>query len=267
MNGSAERYEYWETVSKIDGWLSRGAAIRSMDILEFQELNAICGPLLEIGVYKGKYFSVLLRSAIRTGDNILGIDTFGLASLDSVQRTFASTRVAHDRQISFWRRPSTSCTAGEIKAALGGRPRFISIDGSHDVPDVFWDMRLAEELLGDGGVVALDDFLSPVTMGVNEAVFAFFAQPRRFVPFAFIENKLFLSAREWSAQYRQMLEAKAMNDDIEQHSTEFRRLLAIDRNLVDQPLWNVPVLLFRRYVGDISATNWPRNISAQARQE
>jgi hypothetical protein len=245
MNGPPERYEYWDIISKIDGWLGRGAAIRTMDILEYQELNGIRGPLLEIGVFKGKYFSVLLRSAIRTGENILGIDTFDLVSLDSVRQTFALTRVTHDGQISLWRRASTSCTANEIEAALGGRPRFISIDGSHEVPDVFWDMRLAEALLTDGGVVAVDDFLNPVTMGVNEAVFAFFARPRRFVPFAFIENKLFLSARGWSARYREMLEDKAMNDDIEQHSAEFRRLLAIDRGLVDQRLWDAPVLLFR----------------------
>src|ERR1700722_12160094 len=117
MNGPAERYEYWDIISQIHGWLNQGAAIRTMDILEFQESNAIRGPLLEIGVYKGKYFSVLLRSGIKTGDNILGIDTFDLVSLDSVRQTFALTHLAHERQISLWRRPSTSCTAGEIEAA------------------------------------------------------------------------------------------------------------------------------------------------------
>jgi hypothetical protein len=255
MNGPPERYEDWEIISEIDGWLSRGAAIRTMDILGFQELNAIRGPLLEIGVFKGRYFSVLLRSAIRTGDNILGIDILDLVSVDRVRQTFAGTRETHDRQISLWRRSSVNCTAGEIEAALGGRPRFISVDGSHEVSDAFWDMRLAEELLGDGGVVAVDDFLNPVTMGVSEAVFAFFTQARRFVPFAFIENKLFLTTRAWSARYREMLEDIAMNDDIEQHSAEFRRLLAVDRNLVDQRLWNAPVLVLRRFVSQIDPSS------------
>lgn len=78
-------------VEKIEGWLNRVASLRTMDLLACQESSEFEGPLLEIGVYNGKYFSVLARSAQRTGDRLLGIDTFQWESEAEVMASLAQS--------------------------------------------------------------------------------------------------------------------------------------------------------------------------------
>ena len=56
-------------VERIEGWLDRYAALRTIDLLRSQEAGGVCGPVYEVGLYHGKYFAVLLRSAVITGDN------------------------------------------------------------------------------------------------------------------------------------------------------------------------------------------------------
>jgi hypothetical protein len=56
---------------------------------------------------------------------------------------------------------------------------------------------------------------------VNEGVHLFFSQPRRLVPWAYIENKLFLCQAPWAQRYKRMLESIVMGDTIEQHSRGF----------------------------------------------
>lgn len=50
-------------VEKTEGWLIRFTSLRTMDILDFQRDKGISGPLIEIGVFCGKYFSLLARAA------------------------------------------------------------------------------------------------------------------------------------------------------------------------------------------------------------
>jgi len=138
---------------------------------------------------------------------------------------------------------STDLDASSLRSYLAETPRFISVDGSHERNDVFWDLGLAEQVIAPAGVVAVDDFINPVALGVNEAVHLFFAQPRRLVPWAYIENKLFLCQSQWSHHYRQMLEDKVMHDDVERHSKVFQDHVKLGRGLVEQRLWGSPLLI------------------------
>jgi hypothetical protein len=48
---------------------------------------------------------------------------------------------------------------------------------------VFWDLRLAEDMLAPRGLVAVDDFMNMVAMGVNvggSQIFCHTTQPRPF---------------------------------------------------------------------------------------
>jgi hypothetical protein len=65
-----------EQVHKVKGRLNDYAAIRTIELLHWQEARGMSGPVLEIGVFAGRYFSILLRSAIRTGSVAVGVDTF-----------------------------------------------------------------------------------------------------------------------------------------------------------------------------------------------
>jgi hypothetical protein len=230
-----------ELVATIPGWLEDYAALRSMDLLAFQEQARVTGPLLEIGVFLGRYFSVLLRAAVRTGERIVGLDTFQYFSPDDVRARMAPL-AAPDR-IEFVQRRSVDVSAEELLTILGGEPRFVSVDGSHEREDVAWDLTLCEAVLAPLGIVAVDDFLNPITLGVNEGVHRFFAQPRRLAPFAYTANKLFLARPAAAPRFAAAFESYVVADPHEPRSAAFRANLPDYRANVEQHLWGSTLIV------------------------
>jgi hypothetical protein len=235
------KYEFLrEQVHKVKGWLNDYAAIRTIELLDWQEARGMSGPVLEIGVFAGRYFSILLRSAVRTGSVAVGVDTFQWVPLDTV-RTSLATIEGSDTAI-FLSQPSTYLSGADLLTALGAKPRFISIDGSHDCDDVVWDLRLAEDVLAPEGLVSVDDFLNPMTLGVNEGVHRFFSQPRNLAPVAYTANKLFLARPFFASSYRTAFQELVVADDIESRSEEFRKRLKLGRDKVEGRMWGHPIL-------------------------
>jgi hypothetical protein len=230
-----------EYVHTLPGWLEDYAAIRTMDLLAFQERENITGSLFEIGVFHARYFALMLRSAVRTGERIVGLDTFQYFPPDTVKAALSS--LADPGSIVFLRQFSTDSTAADLAPVLGAKARFISIDGSHERSDVIWDLRLSEELLASRGIVAVDDFLNPVTLGVNDGVHRFFAEPRNLVPFAYTANKLFLSRPGAAASYKTEFEKVIVEDQREPRSAAFRVNLPDYRANVEQKLWGTTLLV------------------------
>lgn len=230
-------------VDQIEGWLIRVTSLRTMDLLEYQETNGYLGPILEIGVYHGKYFSVLARSTQRTGDRLLGIDTFQWKTEADVMSALAISPETAEAKIELLKSFSHECTPGDLIARMGGLARFISVDGSHDAPDVLLDLELSEQVVSSKGIIALDDFINPVAIGVNEGAHLFFARPRRIVPFAYVDNKLFLAHRSIAHAYREFIELAINRDMAESASQTFRERNATSRHLVEQRLWGHPVIM------------------------
>lgn len=232
-----------DVVDKIQGWLTRVTSLRTMDILAFQEENEINGSLLEIGVFCGKYFSLLARSAYATNSKLLGIDTFEWTSESRVHEALALSAETASAKVTLWKKLSNECSPNQIISFLEVRPRFISIDGSHDCEDVFLDLELSEQILSSNGIVAVDDFLNPLTLGVNEAVHKFFLRPRVTVPVAYISNKLFLSHRSMADKYKEAIEKFILADHTDPQCNNFREALSRARHQVEQPLWSHKVLI------------------------
>lgn len=237
------KYDFLQnTVHRLEGWLEDYAALRSLDLLWWQEQKGVRGPLVEIGVFRGRYFSLLLESAARTGDAVLGIDTFQYVGMDQV-RTEIAAGFPDAPEYAFLPVPSTDLVPSDILSALGRKkPRFISVDGSHEFEDVVWDLRLCEEILAPEGIVSVDDFINPVTFGVNQGVHAFFASSRSLVPFAYIANKLFLARPMFASVALPALEQVIMQDEHEPRSVDFRNRLKHGRAHVEQKLWGKPLL-------------------------
>ncbi len=226
-------------VSPIAGWLNPPAAMVTIGLLDAQEAGASAGGLLEIGVFKGKYFAVLLRSALRRGDKIVGLDTFEFVDQPTVKD--ALSFLAEPQSYELIEGKSTNTTAAALRGKLGGPARFISIDGSHGVADVLWDLELASDLLAPGGIVALDDFLNPVALGVNEGAHRFFQKPRPIAPFGFAANKLFLCAPQNAQAYKTVFleEARAAAK-----IADAMRKIVSDRDpFLTQPLWGHEIVV------------------------
>jgi Methyltransferase domain len=229
-------------VHGIPGWLVDYTALTTMGILKFQEHSGISGSLFEIGVYAGRYFSILLRSALKGHSVSVGLDTFQYVDQDQVMAFLHSVWADHGK-ISLIKGLSSEWNASDLIAKLGEPARFISIDGSHNKLDVLWDLRLAEQLTSKEGVVAVDDFLNPVALGVNEAVNQFFQQPRNLVPWAYLPNKLFLARPTWAYRYKTFLEETVLRDEISPESKRFQENLRNGRHEVEVSLFSEKILI------------------------
>ena len=233
---ATDNYEYLrDFVHPLPGWLVDYAAIRILDLLAWQEQNATRGPLFEIGIYYGRSLALTLRSALRAKERVVALDTFQFVPLETVKTGLAA--IADPESIVWLQTSSTLCSSRQLLQILGADPRFISIDGSHECDDVFWDLRLAEDMLAPRGLVAVDDFMNMVAMGVNVGVHKFFATPRNLAPFAYTSNKLFLCRPELAPSYRHAFEQMVVADQIEPLSAKFRQSSAVNRSLVEQTLW------------------------------
>ncbi len=209
-------------VDGLEGWLDRFAAKRTYDLLLAQERFNVTGGLYEIGLFRGKYFSILVDAGFRSSSPVLGVDTFDYVAKSDFLRDFMGKMgprlLQRAGQLSeldttVIQTPSTALGAAEMLDELrGANPRFISIDGSHEYSDVLWDLGVATKLLAHGGIIALDDYLHPICLGVTAAVDRFLATTEEVVPFAYVCNKLFLSRPAWASRYRRELVSAILQD-------------------------------------------------------
>jgi hypothetical protein len=228
-----------EVVTGIPGWLYDFTATCVMELLDLQQESGWSGSLLEIGVYAGRFLSILARDAFRRNSRLLGIDPFLHFDIENVRERFR--RLAPegrvDANLVLAQDFSVNWTADRLLTSLGERARFIHIDGSHDRVDVLWDLHVSDGVLTPTGIIAVDDWLNPQCLGVMEATFQFFQhQPRMSVPFALVPGKLLLCGRANAANYKRRLEAFITEDRSFGQSEKFRLRSAMRNSGAVQPL-------------------------------
>ncbi|KQW61018.1 hypothetical protein ASD03_36755 [Ensifer sp. Root127] len=160
------------------------------ELLAKQVEMAVEGSLLEIGVYGGKYLSVIYDDARTTGSLVLAIDPFEHFTPDQIAGAMRTR--ADDKLLKFIKAYSTDVNSTELAGMLGGRCRFASIDGSHYAADVGWDIQIVYDNLHPQGIISVDDFLNTECLGVVEAVGRFLERKPNLAPFLFTSNKLFM---------------------------------------------------------------------------
>lgn len=207
-------------LGRVEGWLEHGAARGTDFLMRYQTARDLFGDVLEIGVYRGAYFLVLAW-ALAPHERAVAIDIFeeGEPVIPSAQGALEPFMDA----LRQWGPPvphtviqadSTTLKVSDVLLAMqttGLQPfRWISIDGSHDAASCCSDLKLAQALLMDGGVVALDDWRAegnPTWPGVIDGEILYQAETLRpLVHVGTLPNKLLLTTSEaWAREYRQVL--------------------------------------------------------------
>lgn len=231
---------------EFEGWCFDDAAFMTLCLMEAQIKSRWDAGVLEIGVFKGKYLSLLYQRARRTAQPVLGIDTFQWSSLDEVSSTFNRVFGTIDH-LSLVAADSTKMEPARVIQMLGGRqPSFISIDGDHSANAVRSDLTLSKKVLSQGGIIALDDVLNPKAIGVSEGFYRFsFAEGEdRLRPFAYCANKLFCAERRYHDAYKEAIWALVNEMPHLSLVQEFNRHLQLGRTYVEQELLGSRILIF-----------------------
>ncbi len=192
----------------IEGWMSDEAADLTMRLFRWQRaMQAVTG-VLELGVFKGKYLSLLACLAQGTGAPVVGVDAFSSRVGEQIPpadrdyaRDAAAAAVMAMAPGSAVPKLLVAFTADVEVAALQalcpGGYSFISVDAGHLAADVAHDLALVEALLGEQTIVAADDAFNAQTPGVMEGLCRHFlgTPAAALAPFAWAGNKLFLCHR------------------------------------------------------------------------
>ncbi|MDR5855254.1 class I SAM-dependent methyltransferase [Caballeronia sp. LZ062] len=237
--------EYIRTRSReVAGWLPRCDGEIFKEVLEAQVDRGIDGSIVEIGIHHGRSFIPLALS--NEGRRCYAIDIFARQDLnrDSSGRGDKEAFLANLKSfglaadaICIDERLSTLVKPDDILEKVG-LARFFHIDGGHDVETVVNDLMLAQAVLRDDGVIAIDDIFRHAWPEVSMGVFSYLAnQQSEFVPFAYGHNKAYMCRRPFGAMYRELL-----------MQSEFLEMFYAKSYAVSRD----EVLVFQRYVSSDS---------------
>ena len=174
------------------------------------------GPIAEIGVFEGKFFTGLAKTfgpggahaAIDVFDmQEFNLDKAGVGKKDVFLKNVAAHGVDADR-VTCFQRDSLTLNTRDTQAMheqFGGF-KFFSVDGCHEVLHTMHDARFAMSVTDPAGIITIDDYMNPNWPGVIEAVAKMYLLDEYpFVPLLFTCNKLFLCSRSYQDRYRQLV--------------------------------------------------------------
>lgn len=200
-------------LESIEGWLTPQAALLSRLLVGEQRRLGMVTAVLELGVYRGKYLS-LLAAAVGASVPVVGVDAFyGKVGVTMDEHALATAIAAiHDSIERVSGRPSTAvviCSrtdqidAHELLEISGGGFSFISVDAGPAAADRIAELSLCEQVLSDCGIVAVSGVFCPTVPSEGEGTFAyFFEHPLTDLsPFATGGNKVFICRREMHPEY------------------------------------------------------------------
>jgi predicted O-methyltransferase YrrM len=184
---------------KVIGMSSRFAAAICCGLLRIQSELGVKGPVAEVGAFEGRFFIALAKS-LREGERALGIDVFEWPNsqvMDRFEANCARHGVPAERRIT-WKADSSRMTAAELLAKVGGAPvRFIHVDGEHSQEALTKDMELATAVIGDGGVIVLDDMLHPGYPTLMVAVHAYLERHPEMTVLCIIDRESIVAATKF----------------------------------------------------------------------
>jgi hypothetical protein len=197
--------EYLQGAFKeVQGWCAPQLWNVIQPIHEFQESLGCNLPIAEIGVYHGKFFiGLALTKQGAQGHHVIDVfdlqqfnlDGAGKGSLERLKANLSTCGV-DAKDVRFHRADSMTLNDRDIDAirvAAGGGFSMFSVDGCHMVEHTINDFRVAMQLTCPEGVIFVDDYSNPDWPGVHEGMAKLFhTDSPRFVPLAFLSNKLVL---------------------------------------------------------------------------
>jgi hypothetical protein len=211
-----QRLEHFNTqvYGHVEGWLGDRMWQIVNVIGTILDANGVRGNIAEFGVHHG-LFLFLLNALSNDHEACFAIDVFDEQSLNvdgsgrgslaaflsHVETLMASQR--HSFRIV--QRDTLSFSTAEVVDLFGKNGvKFFSIDAGHTLQHTFNDLCLVQEVLVPGGIVALDDYMSPHWPGVTEGYYRFTCSAnRRLKPLSYFQNKLFLTTVSEHASYLQ----------------------------------------------------------------
>jgi predicted O-methyltransferase YrrM len=200
--------------TSVVGMSSRFAAAISARLLTIQSELGVRGPFAEIGTFEGRYF-IAMAHALAKGEKAIGIDLFDWPNPEIIDRFHANCRkhgVPDDRRVTLKADSRVMKPEDLLKASEGQPIRLFHIDGEHSRAALTRDLALATAVIGDGGLIILDDMLHPGYPTLMVAVQEYLEANPEMVPLGVIDRetivgatKFVLCQKHWFKRYEEVM--------------------------------------------------------------
>lgn len=207
--------QFRRSFADVPGWFNEPDICIWDSLLTFQSRSMVRGNFLEIGVWMGR--SALLSTLHSAkSEQCVFVD---LTPTDEAKVRLESVR---DSGLHFLHANSRDLVPEMLPASVPPSYRWIHIDGEHSGGAVAHDLALASSLLGERGIITVDDFFAPVYPQITFAVIDYIrAHPESLTMFLCGFSKGYLcrpSDSHWLLEY---VATELSDDMVERGSPPF----------------------------------------------
>jgi Methyltransferase domain len=198
----------------VGGWLAPEVLEVLAVLNDAQSVQGVRGSVAEIGVHHGKLM-IALDLLRNEGEGSVAIDLFD-DQTQNVDNSGKGDLSVFRRNLARWSRidalavhagDSTKLAPETLAELTNDNFRLFSVDGGHDEPVVFSDLKLAETVLTPGGIIIADDVFHQEWPGVMTGLIRYLNQDPKLVPFVIGFNKVFLTTPEFVGHYQRAVDA------------------------------------------------------------
>lgn len=229
--------KYASKAKEINGWFWAEKPFTRID--RYHGRKGIKGNIFEIGAYEGK-------SAILLGSMLRGKEHLGICDLFEKQINPYTSKGSSDKfmdnmkgffdNLDFLRVYNKSSVSLKM-SDIGENYRFFHIDGNHDMEHTLNDITLADLVVNQEGVIAIDDYFNSKKPGVSKGVVEYFLGKPDLSPFAIGFNKVLFCRNSMLKNY----ESCILNKRAEFHQDIFNP----DRNPLRVEFLGNPTIVLR----------------------
>ena len=195
------------------GWVMRESIFFAGLFSKAQHAEGLFGDVGEIGVHHGK-FTIPIALYASPSERILAADLFQRQAENVDKSGRGDEAVVRGNLADFGLTEATTVLeinslelTGQKIANLGFHGfRYLSVDGGHTHDLTLNDLLFSCEVIVDGGIVALDDFVNDF-LGVASGAFTFIRTQARLVPFLWAANKLYFTTVLHAPVYQSVLKS------------------------------------------------------------
>ena len=212
-----ELYDKYVTMfSEWEGWMSPPSFFFTGLLSQVQHRNDVVGPVGEIGVHHGKFVVAIAMFAFET-ERVWAADLFerqnenvdgsGKGSKEMLLKHFKEFGIDTIKNNRIVTANSMSLKGVDLQSDGFSAFRFLSVDGGHTHETTLNDLFFSCEVVQEGSIVVLDDFVNHEWLGVPSAAFQFIRTQTRLVPFLWASNKLFFTTKSFAPIYLLAIDA------------------------------------------------------------
>lgn len=168
-------------------------------LLDIQAQNEIVGDVVEIGVFEGRSVFALAL-ALQDAETAIAIDTFDWPDAGLMGRFLAHIQRLgiSEHRIQPLKADSRKMSYAEIRKMCRTQScRLVHIDGDHNPESLVSDLGLSSALVGDAGLIVIDDMLHPSYPDITVAVQAFLDQTPAWQALCTIDRTSLVSAAKY----------------------------------------------------------------------